>query len=53
MSSNPSYMSEDEFVAYLAKHNITDIKKKVKDDGEVEIYFPCPFKGCDDDRRPH
>ncbi len=53
MLANPSYMSEDEFTSYLTKHGITDIERKKNGKGEVEIYFPCPFKGCDDDRRPH
>lgn len=53
MASNPSYMSEDEFVSYLAKHGITDTERKTNGKGEVEIYFNCPFSGCDDDRRQH
>lgn len=53
MTSNPSYMSEDEFVLYLAQHGITDTERKTNGKGEVEIYFNCPFNGCDDDRRQH
>lgn len=53
MSANPSYMSEDEFVSYLAKHGITNAERKTNGKGEVEIYFNCPFNGCDDDRRQH
>ena len=53
MASNPSYMSEDEFISYLAQHGITDTERKTNGKGEVEIYFPCPFSGCDDDRRQH
>ena len=51
MANNPSNMSESEFISYLAKHSILDTKKKEKDDGTTEISFPCPFEGCDDDRR--
>ena len=52
MASNPRNMDEGEFIAYLAKKGITDTIRKVSD-GEVEIYFDCPFSGCDDDSRPN
>ena len=48
MNSNPDHISADEFIAYLAKHGITDYKKNW---GGDEISFPCPFHGCDDDDR--
>lgn len=48
MNSNPSNMSAEDFTAYLAKHGITDYKKNW---GGTEISFPCPFHGCDDDKR--
>ena len=46
MSGDPNYISADDFKSYLAKHGITDCEEK----GD-EISFPCPFSGCDDDRR--
>ena len=46
--SNPKNMSVEEFVSYLAKHGITTYKKNYNG---TEIAFPCPFGGCDDDRK--
>lgn len=46
MVSNPTNMPQDEFVSYLAKHGIGETKQR-----GVEISFPCPFGGCDDDHR--
>ena len=47
MVANPTYMSENEFTDYLAKHNIGDYKKK-----NDEISFPCPFDvACDGDHK--
>lgn len=46
MASNPTNMSESEFVFYLTRHNIGETKRK----GD-EISFPCPFGGCDDDHK--
>lgn len=45
MASNPTNMNPDDFVAYLAKHGITEVKQHGK-----EVSFSCPW-GCDDDRR--
>lgn len=51
MASNPVNMNEGEFISYLSNHGISDTEKKKNGKGETEIYFPCPFNGCDDDRR--
>ncbi|MDO4889231.1 MAG: toprim domain-containing protein [Candidatus Saccharibacteria bacterium] len=51
MVSNPANMNEGEFISYLSNHGISDTEKKKNGKGETEIYFPCPFNGCDDDRR--
>lgn len=47
MNSNPSNMSAEDFIAYLAKHGITDYEKN---SNGTEIAFSCPFHGCDDDK---
>ena len=39
-------MDKQEFISYLEKHGISEYKER----GD-EISFPCPFGGCDDDRR--
>ena len=46
MAGNPSSMHVGDFISYLAKHGITDVKQKGS-----EVSFPCPFSGCDDDHR--
>ena len=45
MASNPTNINADDFISYLAKHGITDVKQRGN-----EISFACPF-GCDDDHR--
>ena len=46
MATNPSDMSPDDFIAYLAKHGITETKQRGN-----EVSFGCVFHGCDDDHR--
>lgn len=46
MVANPTNMNREEFISYLAKHGVGEIKHR----GD-EISFPCPFGGCDDDHR--
>lgn len=46
--NNPTFMSPEDFKAYLAKHGIAETK--TSRDGK-EVSFPCPFNGCDDDHR--
>ena len=41
---NPTNMSKDEFISYLAKHGIGETKQSGS-----EVSFPCPFGVCDDD----
>lgn len=45
MASNPTGMKPSDFITYLAKHGITDIKQRGN-----EVSFSC-INGCDDDRR--
>ena len=51
MLSNPKNMSVEDFVTYLAKHNITKYEIKKNYYGETEVNFHCPFQDCDEDRR--
>ncbi len=51
MLNSHDHLDEGEFIEYLAQNRITDIERKTNSKGETEIYFPCPFNGCDDDRR--
>ena len=46
MATNPSDMNPDDFIAYLAKHGITETKQRGN-----EVSFGCVFHGCDDDHR--
>lgn len=39
-------MNRDDFISYLSKHGINEVKQR----GD-EVSFPCPFSGCDDDHR--
>ena len=48
MASNPTNMSEGDFISYLAKHGISETRY---DSRKNEVSFPCPFSGCDDDHR--
>jgi len=45
MANNITNMKPDDFIMYLAKHGITDVKQR----GD-EVSFPC-INGCDDDHR--
>ncbi len=51
MPANPTNMPQYEFENYLTRHGITNFERKTNSKGEIEIYFPCPFNGCDEDRR--
>ena len=46
MAKNPKDMNPADFVTYLAKHGITEVKQRGN-----EISFACPLHGCDDDHR--